>query len=141
MSEEIAKMAAEQGAIRRELEKMGDNLNKDGSGNGNEIKKIAKEMEEQEKDLVNFELDQELIKRQQDILIKMLESEKAEKERDQENKRRSTEARDWELSNPSEYFEYQKKKESELELLKTVPLNLKPYYKNKVNEYFINFEQ
>jgi len=140
MSKEIAKMAAEQGAIRRELEKMGEELNKDGSGNGNELKKIAKEMEEQEKDLVNFELDQELIDRQQDILIKMLESEKAEKERDQEEKRQSQEATDWELSNPSEYFEYQKKKESELELLKTVPLNLKPYYKNKVNEYFINFD-
>ena len=140
MSEDIAKMAAEQGAIRRELEKMADELNKDGSGNGNELRKIAKEMEEQEKDLVNFELDQELIQRQHEILIKMLESEKAEKERDQENKRRSEEAKDWELSNPSEYFEYQKKKENELELLKTVPLNLKPYYKNKVNEYFINFE-
>ena len=140
MSKEIAKMAAEQGAIRRELEKMGEELNKDGSGNGNELKKIAKEMEEQEKDLVNFELDQQLIKRQQEILIKMLESEKAEKERDQEEKRQSEEANDWELSNPSEYFEYQKKKEGELELLKTVPLNLKPYYKNKVNEYFINFD-
>lgn len=140
MSEDIAKMAAEQGAIRRELEKMGDELNKDGSGNGNEIKKIAKNMEEQEKDMVNFEFDQQLIRRQQEILVKMLESEKAEKERDQDNKRKSKEAQDWELSNPSEYFEYQKKKENELELLKTVPLNLKPYYKNKVNEYFINFE-
>ena len=134
-------MAAEQAAIRREVDKMADELNKDGSGNGNELKKIAKEMEEQEKDMVNFNFDQEMIKRNQEILIKLLESEKAERERDKDNKRRSEEAKDWELSNPSEYFEYQKKKENELELLKTVPLNLKPYYKNKVNEYFINFDQ
>lgn len=141
MSEEIAKMAAEQAAIRREVDKMANELNQDGSGNGNELKKIAKEMEEQEKDMVNFNFDREMIKRNQEIMIKLLESEKAERERDKDNKRRSEEAKDWELSNPSEYFEYQKKKESELELLKTVPLNLKPYYKNKVNEYFINFDQ
>ena len=87
------------------------------------------------------DFDREMIKRNQEIMIKLLESEKAERERDKDNKRRSEEAKEWELSNPSEYFEYQKKKESELELLKTVPLNLKPYYKNKVNEYFINFDQ
>ena len=35
------------------------------------------------------------------------------------------------------YEEYMRKKQQETELLKTVPPTLKPYYKEKVNSYFI----
>ena len=31
-------------------------------------------------------------------------------------------------------------KQKETEMLKTIPPNLKPYYKNKVNEYFKNMD-
>jgi len=30
---------------------------------------------------------------------------------------------------------------NEVELLKTIPPTLKPFYKTKVNQYFINFEE
>ena len=58
MSEQLARTAAEQAAIRRELERMSQELNKDGSGAGNDLKKIAKEMEENEKDIVNMQITQ-----------------------------------------------------------------------------------
>lgn len=70
----------------------------------------------------------------------MLKSEKAEKEREMDNKRESHEANNVLFSNPEEYFEYNRKKEKEVELLNTVPPALKPYYKNKVNQYFNEFE-
>ena len=140
MSEELARTAAEQGAIRRELERLSQEMNKDGSGNGNQLKEIAKDMEETEKDLVNMNVTRKTLDRQQDILTRLLQSEKAEREREQDNKRKSTEARSYELSSPENFFEYQKAKAKEVELLRTVSPSLKPYYRNKVNEYFLNFE-
>jgi hypothetical protein len=141
MSKELAKMAAEQAAIRKEVERMSQELNKDGSGAGKQLGKLAQEMEEIEKDIVNKNITPETLKRNQDILVRLLESEKAEREREKDNKRESNEAKDYSLSNPASFFEYNNRKEREIELLKTVPPTLKPYYKNKVNEYFIKFEE
>jgi hypothetical protein len=140
MSEQLAKTAAEQSAIRKELERMSKELNEDGSGAGNGLKEIAKDMEETEKDIVNMKITRQTIERQQEILTRLLESEKAAREREQDNKRISNEARTYELSSPENYFEYQKAKEKEVELLRTVPPSLKPYYKSKVNDYFLNFD-
>ena len=54
MSKELAKMAAEQESIRKELKKLADQLNKEGEkGTGSSINKLAEKMEETETDLVN----------------------------------------------------------------------------------------
>jgi hypothetical protein len=98
-------------------------------------------MEETETDLVNKIISDETIKRQKEILTRLLESEKAEKERDWDEKRESNEAKNEIYSNPAKFFEYNRIKIKELELLKTVPPSLKPFYKNKVNEYFYNFAE
>lgn len=141
MSKDLAKMAAEQAAIRKEVERMAQEMNKDGSGSGKQLSKLAQEMEELEKDIVNKNIRPETLKRQQDIMTRLLESERAEREREQEKKRESQQAKDYSLSNPSQFFEYNQRKQREIELLKTMPPSLKPYYKNKVNEYFIKFDQ
>ena len=57
-----------------------------------------------------------------------------------DKKRESREANNVTFSNPEEFLEYNRKKEKEVELLNTVPPSLKPYYKNKVNQYFNDFE-
>lgn len=136
MSEEIAKAAAKQQAIRQALQQMGQELNKDGSGKGKELQKIAEEMEKNEEDLVNKNINIETLRRQQDILTRLLESEKAERERDQDNKRESNENKMEDFGNQKQFLEYKRKKEKEVELLKTVPPALTPYYKQKVNQYF-----
>lgn len=140
MSQEIAKMAAEQAAIRREIEKMAQQLNEQGKGEGKGLEDIAKEMEETEKDLVNQEIDIETLKRQQDIMTRLLKSEKAQREREYDDKRESNSPNSYEPSNPEKYLEYNKRKAREIELLRTVPPDLNPYYKDRVNEYFLNFE-
>jgi hypothetical protein len=136
MSEDLAKAAAKQQAIRQMLQQMGQELNKDGSGKGNELKQIAEEMEKNEEDLVNRQVTIETLKRQQDIMTRLLESEKAERERDQDNKRESKENKFEDFSNQKQFLEYKRKKEKEIELLRTVPPALTPYYKQKVNQYF-----
>jgi hypothetical protein len=134
MSEQLAKMAAQQEALRRQMQQMMDKIKKDGGSNpgGN----IADMMEQTEKDIVNRAITQETMKRQQDIITKLLESEKAEREREQDEQRKSNEAKNQNLSNPTQFLEYKRLKEKEMELLNTVPPSLTPYYKEKVNTYF-----
>lgn len=136
MGQEMMQMAAKQRAIRQAMEEMGNKLNEDGSGNGNEMKEIAKEMEETEKDIVNNKIDQQTLDRQSEILSRLLKAENAEREREMDEKRKSTEAHEQKYSNPEKYSEFEKQKEKEVELLRTLPPSLKPYYKEKVNKYF-----
>jgi hypothetical protein len=134
MSEQLAKMAAEQEAIRRALQEA---LQKTGGNNpGGDLQKL---MEETENDLVNKSISQETIKRQEQILTRLLEHEKAEREKEFDEKRKSTESKDPLSSNPPDFLEYKRMKEQEMELLKTMPPALNPYYKNKVSSYFNTF--
>jgi hypothetical protein len=140
MSLELAKLAAEQAAIRQEVQKMADQINKDGKGAGG-MSKIADKMEETETDLVNKMLSAETIKRQEEILTKMLESEKAEKEREMDEKRQSNEAKNENYRNQNDFLEYNRTKQKETELLKTVPPSLVPFFKAKVNQYFSDLDE
>jgi hypothetical protein len=136
-SEQFAKMAAQQEAIRRAIqEAMKGIQKKEGNEPGGDL---AKKMEETETDLVNKMITQETIKRQQEILTKLLEHEKAEREREMDEKRQSNESKNENFSNQNLFLEYKRLKEQELELLKTVPASLNPYYKQKVNIYLNNF--
>ncbi len=140
MNEKLARLAAQQAAIRRKMEEYRDQLKEDGRPNDGNTGKMIDDMEKTEKDLVNKRITQEMMKRQQDILTRLLKSEKAERKREEEQKRESREAKDYKPSNPDQFFEYHKLKNNEVELLKTVPPNFHPFYKNKVNEYFYRFQ-
>ncbi len=141
MSQQLAQLAAQQAAIRKEMQRMAQELNKDGSGAGNGLNKLAEEMEKTEKDIVNKNISQETLRRQQDIMVRLLEAEKAERERELDEKRQSNEGREVPHPDPARYFEYQRSKQRESELLRTVPPGLKPYYKDRVNEYFDTFDR
>jgi hypothetical protein len=141
MSQQLAQMAAQQAAIRQELQRMAQELNKDGSGAGNGLNKLAQEMEQLEKDIVNKRVDDNTMKRQQDIMVRMLEAEKAERERELDQKRQSNEGRDMPAEDPARFFEYQQRRQREAEMLRTLPPGLKPYYRQRVNEYFGTFDR
>ena len=132
-------MAAKQAAIREELRKMESELGK--GGGGNKLKELQELMEKTETDLVNKQITRETIRRQEDILTRLLESEKAEREREKEKKRKSTESKNEIYRNPNEFFEYNSRKEKELELMKTMSPSFNSFYKNKVSEYFNQIEQ
>lgn len=138
INEQLARYAAEQEAIRKQLGEISEDFknNKESRDNFN---KTTKQMEETETDLVNKLISQETLNRQKQILTRLLESEKAELERETDNKRESTEAKNQNFSNPNRFFEYNKIKTKEDEMLKTSLPTLKPFYKNKVNEYFYKF--
>ncbi len=141
-SKEWAQMAAKQEMIRRMLQAMKKQMQEEGNGKeAGELQKTIDEMEKLEKDLVNKKLNLETMRRQQEIETRMLEHERAEKQREQDNKRESKEGTQIERPLPPELEEYLRQKERENELLKTLPPELRPYYKEKIREYFRNISQ
>jgi hypothetical protein len=139
MSQQLAQLAAQQAAIRKEMQRAAQELNKDGSGAGQPLQKLAEEMEKNEKDIVNKNITQETLKRQEDIMVRLLEAEKSERERELDQKRESNEGRETPHADPARFFDYQRNKQREAELLRTMPPGLKPYYKARVAEYFDTF--
>ena len=132
LSEELAEMAAEQERIRRALKEMEEKM-KDGKMPGGDL---PGKMEQTEMDLVNKQLTDQLIKRQQEILTRLLETEKSAREQDMDDERKGETAKDYDKEIPRAFQDYLRLKEKEVELLKTVPPKLYPYYKKEVSEYF-----
>ncbi len=136
LSREFAKMAQQQAQIRQALEQFNKEQNKDGAKSYGDIDKMLKNMDKTEEDLVNKRLTEELLSRQEDIMTRLLEAETAERERELDNKRTSNTAEEIDKKIPPQLEEYLKKRQAETDLLKTLPPNLKPYYRNLVEGYF-----
>jgi len=135
LSEELAKMAAQQEMIRRAMQQMEKMRNEKGEKPGG-LEDLMKKMEETEKDLVNKNLSQDMIRRNQDIITRLLESEKSQRERDEDEQRKAEQAKEVKPSVPPAFEQYIKNKEKQIELLKTIPPALSPYYRKEVDEYF-----
>lgn len=134
LSEELAKSAAEQERIRRALQEFQDKMKQQGK----EIPggDLLNKMEQSEMDLVNKQLTEQLIRRQKEIETRLLEAEQSMREQEEDEERKGETAKDYNKEMPKAYEEYLRLKEKEVELLKTVPPKLYPYYKQEVNEYF-----
>ncbi len=134
LSEGLAKMAAEQERIRRALRDMQEKLKQEGGKPlGNDL---PGKMEQTELDLVNKQITEQTIRRQKEILTRLLESEKSMREQELDEERKGETAKDYQKEIPKAFEEYLRLKEKEVELLKTIPPRLYPYYKREVNEYF-----
>jgi hypothetical protein len=129
-------MAAQQAALREMAKKKAQELNEDGSGEGGEMKKIADEMEELERDLINRNVDIATLERQREILSRLLEAEEAERLRGEKEERKSRVGDQSLHPDSPQMIDYMKNKANELELLRTVPADLVPYYRDRVNDYF-----
>lgn len=134
LSEELAKMAAEQERIRRALREMQEQLKQEGGKPlGGDL---PGKMEQTELDLVNKQLTEQTIRRQKEILTRLLESEKSMREQELDEERKGETAKEYQKEIPKAFEDYLRLKEKEVELLKTMPPKLYPYYKKEVNEYF-----
>jgi hypothetical protein len=140
MSEQFARMAAEQEAIRKALGEYMQELQKQGLKDQGGLSELMKQMEKTEEELVNKMLNQNTLKRQEEIRTRLLESEKAEREREEEERRESKEVKNQIFSNPSLFLEYKRLTEKEREMLRYSTPLLQHFYKNKVNEFMIKQE-
>lgn len=139
VSEQLARMAAEQEAIRNQLKSLADELKQAGE-DGRELDQLQRDMERTELDIVNRNVSRQTIQRQQRILTRLLEHERAQLQREQEERREGTTAKNYEISNPADVFEYNRIRNRELEMLRSLPPGLKPFYRSLVETYFLNVE-
>jgi hypothetical protein len=136
LSEQLARMARQQQAIRQQIEQVARQQNKNGIGKPGSLDKISKEMEQTESDLVNKKITEESLKRQQLIQTRLLEAEKAEQEREQDKQRESRAG----ITTPPGYIKalqnYEQLKAKQTEQIQTVPSAINLYYKQKIKRYF-----
>ena len=141
-SEQMAKMAVEQEKLRQGIQKLINDLEKEGDKAGaGQLKKIADDMEESATDIYNKKLTNEMMKRQKDITTRLLEAENAQREREQDNERKANESNLENSKSPNNIVEYDKLIQKQKELLRTTPATMTPYYKRKVNQYFQNIKK
>jgi hypothetical protein len=136
MSEQFAKMAREQQMIRQALQQIDQQENKDGQKKLGDLDNIAKQMEQTEKDLVNKQVSDETLKRQEQIKTRMLEAEKADQEREQDQQRESKAGKDIAPGYIKALQTYQQMKNKQTEQVRTVAPTLNYYYKAKIKSYF-----
>jgi hypothetical protein len=136
MSEQFAKMAREQQMIRQSLQQLNKENNKDGTNGLGDLDKIAKEMEQTENDLVNKRITNDALNRQQQIHSRLLEAEKAEQEREQDQKRESRAASNMPPGYIKALQDYEQVKSKQTEQIRTVPAALNLYYRQKIKKYF-----
>ena len=106
-----------------------------GSKASDQLKAIDQLLEQSRKDLINKNISNELISRQNLILSRLLDAEKAEIERDIDDKRESKTAIDIKKENPENYFEYKNKLKNENEMIKRNNFKLRSFYDQKYNNF------
>ena len=136
MSQQLAQMAKQQSEIRQAMQEFNKNMNKDGKGGIGNLEKIIKDMEQTETDLVYKRIERETLNRQKEIFSKLLEAEKAEKEREQDDQRESKSATNQSSRYKAVLTQYQKMNKNEVELINTLSPSINLFYKIKVESYF-----
>jgi hypothetical protein len=141
-SEKLARMAAEQAAIRKMIQDLMESQkgSEVGKQMSKELQEIAEKMDETETDLVNKRITPELIKRNQEITTRLLESEKAMKEQDEDEQRKAQAAKQQPRQPPAAFEKYIREKEKQTELLRTIPPTFSPFYKREVDTYFRKYQ-
>ncbi len=140
MNEQLAKMAAEQEFIRSQMQDAEDEIDRDKKG-GAALGNVAKEMDETKNDILNQQITEATLERQQEIIKHLLEYEKSERTQGQEPDFESHVAKKQYFGNQNPFFQYNMQKTQQDELLKTIPLDLNKFYQNKVNQYFNSFQE
>ncbi len=137
MSEEFARMAAEQEMLRQGMQQMLNEMKENGQLGDDGLNEIIKEMEQLEEDLVNKRINRQTIERSQRIESRMLESQKAQERREQEEQRKSNEFKGSQFDRKIDEYLYEQTIKKNQEFLKTNPIEYAPYYQDKINEYYL----
>lgn len=134
-AKDFAQAAAQQAALRKALEGLQKEKTEQGKGS-KALEEIINSMDKMETELVNRRLNTETMKRMKDIETRLLEAEKAEMQRELDEKRQSKTAEDSRKVLPPSIQEYLKKRQAEVDIYKNVSPALRPYYKSLVDDYY-----
>jgi len=133
----LDQLAKQQNRIRKELQQIQRNGGLEGDKAGSEIQRMIEEMEDTINDLRGGSIDPTLIKRQQNILSRMLEAEKSMQERDEEEKKREgKQPGDFERITPSDITLEELEKQIRTSLNDPNFTKYSPDYQKLIEQYF-----
>jgi len=135
-AEQLARMAQQQAAIRRQLQLLNSLLSSKGAATPKELRELQEKMDRNETDLVNKKLSSEILLRQREILTRLLETERSLRQQEEDDKRSSRTPEEQSRPVPPELQQQLKEQQQLLELYRTVPPQLKPYYRKMVENYY-----
>jgi hypothetical protein len=134
LSKSIGQTIAQQEIMQQLIKEM-INGGSVGSKTEKELKLIDQMLEQTKGELINRNITNDLLNRQNLILSKLLDAEKAEIEREFDDKRESKTGTDQTKVNPKTYFEFGNKSTNESEFLKRDNFKMKIFYDQKYNSY------
>jgi len=137
MSEELARMAAQQEMIREGMQEILEQMKKDGIVGDDGINEIMKDMERLEEDLVNKRVTNQTMRRHKDIMSRMLKADNAQQQREKEEKRKSDEYTGPQKTHEIDELRYEENIRRQQDFLRSNPIEYQPFYKGKINEYFL----
>ncbi|MDA3890589.1 MAG: hypothetical protein PF517_02875, partial [Salinivirgaceae bacterium] len=138
-SKQLAQMLAQQEIFQHMLNQIKNNGSV-GNNLSKSIDDINMLLEHNKRDIINQSLSQSTLFRQNQIVTRLLEAENAETERDKDNKRKSEEAHNSLVSDPSKLFDEKKKNGNFNDILNKKSLRLNYYYQTKYQEYIKQLE-
>lgn len=135
--ERLNELAKQQNRIRKQLQELKENGGLEGDRAGSEIQRMIEEMEDTINDLRGGAVDPTLIERQQNILTRMLDAEKAMQERDEEEKEREAkQAGDFDRTNPADITLEELEKQIRSRLNDPNFTKYSPDYQKLIERYF-----
>ncbi len=134
MSRELSETLMMQEMMQQMLREL---INSGGVGEDSrrQLQEIDRLLELSRQDILQRQISPDLINRQGEILSRLLEAERSERERDEENKRESNTAEDLFYSNPAIFFERNENEEIMLEELQRNGLKVNSFYLMKLNRF------
>ena len=136
MSQELAKLAQKQAAMRRALSELEKSMEK-GKNKSGGLGDVKSDMEKTERELLNKKITPETIMRQQQILTRLLESEKAMMQREQDQRREAEKPKSAERTTlPTDLKELLQKAKSQKEQLLQGTPKLTEMYQDAYDKYF-----
>ena len=138
-SEQLARMAAMQGEIRKKLNEYLDRAENQKGSNG-DLSKLIDEMKKAEEEIVNRKITKETLERQKQIEVRLLKSERAKLEREKKETRRSQEGINRKKENSGLEFNPKNEKNSKEDFLQTIPIEMTPYFNDLLKRYLYKIE-
>ena len=108
MSKQLSKMLSEQEKMQQMLQQLMQS-GQVGQQTNEVLKEIGKLLDKNIDDIIRRNISDQMLNRQQSILNRMLEAEKAEQEREKDDKREAEKPNNFKISNPKDDLEYKEK--------------------------------
>ncbi len=133
-SEEYQRLAEKQRQIREQMKELMDRMRENGEKGLGDLSKVMQQMKQTEQELADKIFNEATLKRQQQILDRLLDYDKAMREKDWDKKRKSTTAQ-FQRFKGGKIPEWENRQELQRNIYRKFYLKYTPFYQNLILNY------